>query len=96
MKEKRIIKTFSCKIKNNEKAKFSIVENLKNNQFVYSAKVVGEEIPFYEDLGEVEKMLFPGTNVMDENNRILLYLDPERLERDLKEFYGEKRLKSEI
>lgn len=96
MKELRTIKTFSWKTKSNEMAKFTIIENLKNNYLVYSAKVVGEETPFYQGIPSQEKEFYTGTTVMDDKARTLLYLNPERLEKDIKEYYGEKRLKSEI
>lgn len=91
-----IYETFYLNVPNEGNAKFSIMETVNKGKLVHYACVVSTEIDFYKELPEKEKASFVGTEIRDDEGKIVLYSNRELLKSDIIAHYGNRRLKSKI
>lgn len=91
-----IYETFYLNVPNEGNAKFTIKETLNKGKLVHYACVVSTEIDFYKELQEEEKASCIGTEIRDDEGKIVLYSDREMLKNDIITLYGIQRLKSKI
>jgi len=91
-----IHKTFYHQLESGENAKFTIREKRINGQNYFFANVVSTDLDFYKELSEFEKETYLGVEVSNGRQNTVFYSNPEKLEIDIKTFYGKKWLESEI
>jgi hypothetical protein len=79
-----------------ENAKITLRSKTVDNQTFYIANVVGIDLEYYKKLNNEKQQNCLGMEMSDGEGNTVYYEEKSRLKEDIIEFYGQKRLKSEI
>ncbi len=91
-----IIKTFFHVLPDGTKGKFTISDQIINENVFYFAQAVDIESEYYQNLSKEKQETFYGVKLTDGNQFTIYYKDANRLENDIIDKYGPNYLKSEI
>ncbi|MDA3880568.1 MAG: hypothetical protein PF436_09285 [Prolixibacteraceae bacterium] len=91
-----VYKTFYHQLESGEAAKFTISEKIIKGKTYYYANVINTDLEFYKDLSDFEKDSYLGVEVSNGRQSTIYYKSPQKLENDIKQYYGKKWLESEI
>jgi hypothetical protein len=90
------IKTFYHQLSSGENVKFTIQDEFINGARLYCANLINVDLDFYQKLTKPQQDSYLGMFITNGKHSRIYYKDPVKLENDIKEFYGEKWLDSEV
>jgi hypothetical protein len=90
-----IHQTFNHRLNSGEDVKFTIIEEVVDEEILYSCRVININLESYQKLDKYSQSKYLGAHVTDGENNTVYYHDPSRLKSDLILKYGNSWLKSE-
>jgi len=91
-----IIKTFFHQLESGENVKFTIQDKYLGNERHYCANLINVDLDIYKKLTPQEQKSYLGMFITNGHQGRIYYKDADRLENDIKKYYGKKWLESEI